>query len=320
MANTAVREDTLDERARAYVEDPLWRWRGLIRLGQDMVRDKVALAGAIIVVAVVGGAILAPFISPHDPTVGYIGQRLKGPGFVNEEGSRYILGTDQQGRDVLSRIIYGARVSLLVGVGVILVAGSVGTVAGLISGYYGGRIDDIIMRIVDTQTAFPGLLLALAIMAMIGPSVRNIIIVLSINGWMVFARITRGIMLTVREKDYIDAARLIGCRDLRIIFRHAFPNLISPVLTLITLELARIILAEASLSFLGFGIQPPESSWGLMIADGRNYITIAWWLVTFPGLSIAVTVFGVMTVANWLRTVTDPEQRVRAAPAGTGSG
>lgn len=313
-------ERAFDDTATAYVEDRLWRWRGLIRLGRDLLRDQVALIGAAIVVLVVGSAVFAPLISPHDPTSGYIGQRLKPPGFVNEEGELYVLGTDQQGRDILSRLIHGARVSMAVGLGVIAVAGTVGTVMGLISGYYGGRVDDIIMRVVDTQTAFPGLLLALVIMTMIGPSARNIIIVLSINGWMVFARITRGIMLTIRTKDYIDAARLIGCNDLRIMFRHAFPNLISPTLTLITLELARIILAEASLSFLGLGIQPPESSWGLMIADGRNYITIAWWLVTFPGVAIAVTVFGVMTVANWLRTVTDPEQRVRAAPAGTGSG
>jgi len=320
MAETAEREYILDEAAVAYVEDPLWRWRGLIRLGHDLVRDRVALVGAIILLVAVASAVLAPLISPHDPAAGYIGQRLKPPGFVNEEGELYVLGTDQQGRDILSRLISGARVSMAVGIGVIALAGTVGTILGLISGYYGGRVDDLIMRIVDTQTAFPGLLLALVIMAMIGPSARNIIIVLSINGWMVFARITRGIMLTIREKDYIDAARLIGAGDFRIMFRHAFPNLISPVLTLITLELARIILAEASLSFLGLGIQPPESSWGLMIADGRDYITIAWWLVTFPGAAIAVTVFGVMTVANWLRTVTDPEQRVRAAPAGTGSG
>ena len=310
----------LDDAALAYVEDPLWRWRGLIRLGRDLLRDKVALMGAAIVFITVAAAVFAPLVSPHDPAAGYIGQRLKPPGFVNEEGELYLFGTDQQGRDILSRLIFGAQVSMTIGIGVIAVAGTAGTVLGLISGYYGGRTDDLIMRIVDTQTAFPGLLLALVIITMIGPSARNIIIVLSINGWMVFARITRGIMLTIREKDYIDAARLVGCSDARIMFRHAFPNLISPTLTLITLELARIILAEASLSFLGLGIQPPASSWGLMIADGRKYITVAWWLVTFPGIAIAITVFGVMTVANWLRTVTDPEQRVRAAPTGTGSG
>jgi peptide/nickel transport system permease protein len=320
MAHAVKSQFMLDDQAAAYVEDPLWRWRGLIRLGRDLLRDKVALGGAIIVFLVLASATLAPLIAPHDPGAGNIAQRLQPPGFVNEQGQRYILGTDQQGRDILSRAIFGARVSMLVGIGVIVLAGSVGTVLGLVSGYYGGRVDDIIMRIVDTQTAFPGLLLALVIMTMIGPSVRNIILVLSINGWMVFARITRGIMLTIRQKDYIDAARLVGARDSRIMFRHAFPNLMSPTLTLITLELARIILAEASLSFLGLGIQPPQSSWGLMIADGRNYISIAWWLVTFPGICIAVTVFGVMTVANWLRTVTDPEQRVRTTPAGTGSG
>ncbi|MCJ7619496.1 MAG: ABC transporter permease [Anaerolineae bacterium] len=320
MAHAVKTGFILDDQAAAYVEDPLWRWRGLIRLGRDLLRDKVALGGAIIVFVVLASATLAPLISPHDPAAGNIAQRLQPPGFVNEQGQRYILGTDQQGRDILSRAIHGARVSMLVGIGVIAMAGTVGTILGLVSGYYGGRVDDIIMRIVDTQTAFPGLLLALVIITMIGPSVRNIIIVLSINGWMVFARITRGIMLTIREKDYIDAARLVGARDSRIMFRHAFPNMMSPTLTLITLELARIILAEASLSFLGLGIQPPQSSWGLMIADGRNYITVAWWLVTFPGICIAITVFGVMTVANWLRTVTDPEQRVRATPAGTGSG
>jgi ABC-type dipeptide/oligopeptide/nickel transport system permease subunit len=320
MSETAATRFILDDQATAYVEDPLWRWRGLIRLGRDLLRDKVALAGALIVVVVLGSALFAPLVSPHDPAAGNIGQRLQPPGFVNEEGQRYILGTDQQGRDILSRVIFGARVSMIVGIGVIALAGTVGTVLGLVAGYYAGRVDDLIMRIVDTQTAFPGLLLALVIITMIGPSARNIVIVLSINGWMVFARITRGIMLTIREKDYIDAARLVGVGDTRIMFRHAFPNLMSPVMTLITLELARIILAEASLSFLGLGIQPPQASWGLMIADGRNYITVAWWLVTFPGICIGVTVFGVMTVANWLRTVTDPEQRVRAAPAGTGSG
>jgi ABC-type dipeptide/oligopeptide/nickel transport system permease subunit len=320
MAGAVKTQFVLDDQATAYVEDPLWRWRGLIRLGRDLLRDKVALTGAILVFAMLSAAALAPVISPHDPAAGNIGQRLQPPGFVNEQGQRYILGTDQQGRDILSRAIHGARVSMTVGIGVIAVAGTVGTILGLISGYYAGRVDDIIMRIVDTQTAFPGLLLALVIITMIGPSVRNIIIVLSINGWMVFARITRGIMLTLRQKDYIDAARLVGVRDSRIMFRHAFPNLMSPTMTLVTLELARIILAEASLSFLGLGIQPPQASWGLMIADGRNYITVAWWLVTFPGIFIAVTVFGVMTVANWLRTVTDPEQRVRTTPAGTGSG
>ncbi len=320
MADTVQKRFILDDQASTYVEDPLWRWRGLIRLGRDLLRDKVALTGAIIVFVVLTSAALAPLISPHNPAAGNIAQRLQPPGFVNAQGQLYILGTDQQGRDILSRAIHGARVSMVVAIGVIALAGTVGTVLGLMSGYYAGRVDDIIMRIVDTQTAFPGLLLALVIITMIGPSVRNIIIVLSINGWMVFARITRGIMLTIRHKDYIDAARLVGVPDSRIMFRHAFPNLMSPTLTLITLELARIILAEASLSFLGLGIQPPQSSWGLMIADGRNYITVAWWLVTFPGICIAVTVFGVMTVANWLRTVTDPEQRVRTTPAGTGSG
>ncbi len=167
------------------------------------------------------------------------------------------------------------------------------------------------MRLTDVQTAFPGLLLALVILTMIGPSVENIIVVLAINGWMVYARMTRGIMLSLREVPFIEAARTIGCRNGRIIFRHALPNLISPLLTLSMLEMARIILAEASLSFLGLGIQPPDASWGLMIAEGRKYFVTAWWLVTFPGLAIALTVFGINLVASWLRVVSDPYQRYR---------
>jgi peptide/nickel transport system permease protein len=182
-------------------------------------------------------------------------------------------------------------------------------VVGLVSGFYGGVVDNVLMRVVDLQTAFPGLLVALAIITMIGPSVQNIIIVLSINGWMVYARMIRGTALGLRNSLFVDAARSIGARNGRIIFLHMLPNLASPLITLATLELARIILAEAVLSFLGMGIQPPASSWGLMINEGHSYITMAWWLVTFPGIAIALTVLSVNLVATWLRAISDPMQR-----------
>ncbi len=287
------------------------RWvRDLQHLLAELSRDRVALLGLVIMVGVVAMAVFAPVLAPHDPTEVNISQRLMPPAWDAQGSAQYLLGTDQLGRDILSRIIFGSRVSLVIGIGVVLIAGSFGILLGLISGFYGGRIDEVLMRITDIQTAFPGLLLALTIITMIGPSVQNLIIVLAINGWMVYARITRGIMLSLRELPYMDAARVIGCRNRRIILLHALPNLMSPLLTLSTLELARIILAEATLSFLGLGVQPPDASWGLMIADGHDYIARAWWLVTLPGLAIALTVFGVNLVASWLRVYSDPTQRI----------
>ncbi len=287
------------------------RWlRDLQHLLAELSRDRVALLGLVIMVGVVAMALFAPALAPHDPTQVNISQRLMPPAWDAQGNAQYLLGTDQLGRDILSRIIFGSRVSLVIGIGVVLIAGSFGIFLGLISGFYGGRMDEVLMRITDIQTAFPGLLLALTIITIIGPSVENLIIVLAINGWMVYARITRGIMLSLRELPYMDAARVIGCRNRRIILLHALPNLMSPLLTLSTLELARIILAEATLSFLGLGVQPPDASWGLMIADGHDYISRAWWLVTLPGLAIALTVFGVNLVASWLRVYSDPTQRI----------
>jgi len=297
---------------RAIIEEERFPfWRNLWKLIRDLSRDRVATMGVLIVFIVVFAAVAAPLVAPYDPTKQNLAKRLTPPSWALGGDAKYWLGTDQLGRDILSRIVYGGRVSLTVGLSVVAIAGAFGISIGLISGYFGGRTDDILMRLTDIQTAFPGLLLALTIITMIGPSVRNIIIVLSINGWMVYARITRGIMLSLRETPFVDAALVIGCRHGRIIFRHALPNLLSPLLTLTTLELARIILAEASLSFLGLGVQPPAASWGLMIADGHQYITRGWWLVTFPGLAIALTVFGVNLVASWLRTYSDPTQRYR---------
>ncbi len=274
-----------------------------------LLQDKVALVAAIFLLVLVLSSIFAPYVAPHDPTEQDLSHRLWPPAWQETGTWDHVLGTDQLGRDILSRMIFGSRISLVVGLCVALVAGGVGTVVGLVSGYYGGRLDNVLMRLVDLQTAFPGLLVALAIITMIGPSVRNIIIVLSINGWMVYARMIRGTTLGLRNSLFVDAARSIGARDGRIIFLHMLPNLASPLITLATLELARIILAEAVLSFLGMGIQPPASSWGLMINEGHAYITMAWWLVTFPGIAIALTVLSVNLVATWLRAISDPMQR-----------
>jgi len=283
--------------------------RGAASLLYRLTQDKVALAATIYLLLLLLSAAFAPHIAPHDPTQQDLSHRLWPPAWTEKGTVDHLLGTDQLGRDILSRMIFGSRVSLTVGMCVVLVAGGVGTTLGLIAGYYGGRIDNLIMRLVDLQTAFPGLLVALAIITMIGPSVRNIIIVLSINGWMVYARMIRGTTLALRNSLFVDAARSIGCRSRRIIFLHMLPNLASPLITLGTLELARIILAEAVLSFLGLGIQPPASSWGLMINEGHTYITLAWWLVTFPGIAIALTVLSINLVATWLRALTDPLQR-----------
>jgi peptide/nickel transport system permease protein len=276
---------------------------------EDLVHDRVALLGACGIALLIILAVFAPAIAPHDPTQQSLRARLLPPVWAEEGAPEYLLGTDQLGRDLLSRIIYGARTSMVIGLSVVIVTAVFGTLTGVIAGYYGGAVDNIIMRWVDIQTAFPGLLVAITIIAMIGPSMRNLIIVLAINGWMIFARIVRGITLSQREQAFVKAAQVTGSGDGRIIFVHILPNLISPVLTIFVMEMARIILAEAALSFLGLGIQPPDSSWGLILAQGRDYIVRAWWLVTFPGIAIALTVLFINMVAGWMRSVSDPQQR-----------
>ena len=275
----------------------------------ELWRDKAGLLGVIFLVVLVLSAIFAPLIAPHAPETQSLSDRLLPPVWGEGGEWSHVLGTDALGRDVLSRIIYGARISLLVGVAVVAVAGIFGVVMGLIAGYAGGRTDRIIMGVVDTQVAFPGLLLALIILAVVGPSITAVILVLSFNGWMVYARMTRSTVLTVRETPYVEAAEMVGCKPRRVIFKHILPNLTAGLMTLGVLEFARIVLAEAALSFLGLGIQPPATSWGLDVSNGRQYIFTAWWLVTFPGMAIALTVLAVNLVASWLRVVADPQER-----------
>jgi peptide/nickel transport system permease protein len=287
----------------------LEKMQSLRSLGLELWRDKAGFAGAFILTGLMIMTITAPVLSPFDPTDQDLGSRLKPPAWCDKGTWSHILGTDHLGRDVFSRVIHGARVSLFVGVCVVLIAGAFGTFLGLIAGYFRGRIDSIIMRWIDTQVAFPGLLLALIILAVIGPSLMTVIIVLSINGWMVYGRMARSATLSIRETAYVEAAEIIGCRSSRIIFRHVLPNLTSSLLTLAVLEFARIVLAEAALSFLGLGIQPPATSWGLDVASGKDYMFRAWWLVTFPGIAISVTVLAINLLAGWLRLIADPQER-----------
>lgn len=286
----------------------------------ELWQDKAGLFGLVVVCGLVVLAVAAPLLAPHSPVAPDLTNRLTPPAWQDGGTWTHVLGTDALGRDVLSRLIYGSRISLLVGISVVAIAGVFGTVLGLLAGYFGGRWDSVVMRWVDTQLAFPGLLLALVILTVIGPSVTTVIVVLAINGWMVYARIVRGTVLSVKEAAYVEAADIVGARSGRIIFRHILPNLASPLLTIGVLEFARIILAEAALSFLGLGIQPPQMSWGLDVAIGRDYIQSAWWLITFPGIAIALVVLGVNLFASWLRVAADPQEREKRFAAGSGGG
>jgi ABC-type dipeptide/oligopeptide/nickel transport system permease subunit len=285
-----------------------WRQR-LHSLSRELWQDKTGLLGVALITVLIFMALAAPLLAPHDPTAQDLRARLKPPAWSAKGSWNHVLGTDHLGRDVLSRVIYGSRVSLLVGTAVVLIAGTFGVVMGLFAGYRGGRTDSFIMRWIDTQVAFPGLLLALIILAVIGPSMTTVIIVLSLNGWMVYGRLIRSAVLSVRQTPYVEAAEIIGCSSRRVIFRHILPNLTSPLLTLAILEFARIVLAEAALSFLGLGIQPPATSWGLDVAAGKDYIFRAWWLVTMPGIAISITVLAVNLVASWMRLISDPQER-----------
>jgi peptide/nickel transport system permease protein len=263
-------------------------------------RDGAALAGAIIVGAAIAVATLAPALAPGDPIKNSLLDRLTPP------NAQHVLGTDTLGRDVASRLLYGARVSLIVGLSAALLAGALGIALGLLSGWYRGWVDDLVMRVGDVQLAFPVLVLAVAVLAVLGGSLANLIIVLGLTSWITYARIVRGEVLTLRERDFVAAARALGARDAWILRRHLLPNVLPPITVVATFSVARTIIAEASLSFLGLGIPAPQPSWGSMLDEGRNYITTGWWLALFPGLAILVLVLGINLVGDWLRDVLDP--------------
>ena len=292
------------------------------QLVQAFFNDPITVLSGLFLLLVVLSVMLAPIVAPHDPNDRQVGLRHVAPfsaGTANDrsvsppvkEDRFYILGTDHLGRDMLSRLFYGGRISIAVGVLGVLVSGFIGVFLGLVAGYYRGLVDDIIMRAVDVFMSIPLLFLALMVLYILGSSFTNIIIVFAVARWMLYCRVTRGVVLALREQAFVEAAKAIGCKDERIIARHILPNLITPILTLAVLDVPRNILTESSLSFLGFGIQPPESSWGLMLASGRQYITSAWWVVVMPGMAIFLTALSFNLLGVWLRAVSDPLQRWR---------
>ena len=272
---------------------------------------RTALFGLIVVLLVVVTALAAPLLSPFDPVEQDLGDlRLKAPGFRDAAGRVHPLGTDHLGRDLLARVIYGARPALLVGSAAVVISGLIGLAAGLVAGYFGGRTDDVLMRLADVQLAFPFILLAIAVIGVLGPSLKTIIIVIGVSSWVVYARIVRGAVLTLREREFVQAALALGSGDGRVLLRHILPNALTPWLVVATLDMARVIVIESALSFLGLGVQPPTPTWGGMLADGRVYISTAWWLATFPGLAILVTVLGINLFGDGLRDTLDPRLKV----------
>jgi peptide/nickel transport system permease protein len=230
-------------------------------------KDPMALVASIFLLCIVVVSLAAPVLAPNGEAAGKLSERLQAPSLPQDGATTHLLGTDQQGRDVLSRLIWGGRVSLTVGFTVVAVAGAFGTLMGLISGYFGGVTDMVIMRVVDVQSSFPGLLVALTFVMVLGPGQRNLIYALTFNGWMIHAQMARSQVLTVRESSMVEALRAIGCSSRQILFSHILPNVVSPLITTYVLEIAHMIIAECTMSFLGYGIQPPQASWGLMIGE-----------------------------------------------------
>lgn len=263
----------------------------------------LSLAGLFIIVALIVTAIVAPYVAPYDPIATAPLERLKSPSRAHP------LGTDQLGRDILSRLLFGAQISLRIAGIVALFAGVSGTIIGLLCGYFGGIIDDLLMRITDIFMAFPQLILAMAISSALGPSLENVIIAISMTEWTVFARVARSRAVAIREETYVEAARAVGASRWRILFRHVLPLSLSPIIVQLSLEMGGIIRTAASLGFLGLGAQPPTPEWGVMVTDGRRYLPGQWWVSTFPGLAIFFTVLGFNLLGDGIRDVLDPRLR-----------
>jgi peptide/nickel transport system permease protein len=282
-------------------------WVAFVR---RLARRRTALFGLVVVAVAVATALAAPWLTVFDPVEQNIADRLKPPGWRDEAGRLHPLGTDQLGRDLFARVVAGARPALLVGAAAVLISGVIGMVVGLVAGYFGGRVDDLLMRVADVQLAFPFILLAIAVIGVVGPSLATIIVVIGVSSWVVYARIVRGTALSLREREFVQAALALGSGDVRILARHILPNALTPWLVVATLDMARVIVIESALSFLGLGVQPPTPTWGGMLADGRVYISTAWWLATFPGLAILITVLGINLFGDGLRDTLDPRLKV----------
>lgn len=279
-------------------------WRSLVRKGWP-------LFAILILLIVTFAAITGPSIAPKDPNRQNIIQRLQPPMVEDRAGIvQFPLGTDALGRDVLSRLIYGARVSLLVGLVAVLIGGTLGTALGMIAGYFGGRTDAIIMRLADIQLAFPFILLAIMFLVVLGSGVLNLILILGIGQWVTYARIARGQTLSQREKEYVEAARALGARGASVIFKTILPNILAPLIVIASFNVASVILSEAALSFLGLGVPPTTPTWGGMLAESREQLLAGrWWLAVFPGVAIALTVLAFNILGDWLRDHLDPRLR-----------
>ncbi len=273
----------------------LWR-----KSFQRLLRNRTAVIGAILLIFILLISIFAPLVATHSPTDQSLRDQLKPP------SSEHYFGTDDLGRDVFSRVVHGSRISLLVGIGVMILRGVVGITVGMIAGFMGGRIDTILMRIADAVISFPGILLALAIMAIWGAGLVNVIIALSVVGWPQFARLVRAEVLSLREREYVEAARGLGLSDVGIMARHIFPNILPLIIVYASLTISAPIVSEAALSFLGLGIQPPDVSWGRMLSGAQRYMRVAWWMATIPGLAITITVLSFNLLGDGLRDALDP--------------
>ena len=275
---------------------------------QGLRRNPTILLGGAVLLVLVLASVFAPLLAPADPIRAGFATRVRPPSILGYD-SGFILGSDNLGRDVLSRILYGGRISLLVAAQGVIGAGIVGVALGLISGYVGGWLDDLIQRIVDVQLSFPVIMLAIAFIAVVGTSQAALVGVLMVSGWVIYARTVRASVLAVKHNDYVQAAHALGASGTRIVVRHLLPNVTAPIIVVATVQLATMLLLESGLSFLGLGIQPPTPSWGKMLAEGRDYLGNAWWLSTMPGIAISLAVLGANLLGDGVRDLLDPNLR-----------
>jgi peptide/nickel transport system permease protein len=273
------------------------------RLAARTLRNPLTLAGLLIISLLVVLAFVAPAIAPYDPLKTNTLQRLQPP------SDAHVFGTDQLGRDLFSRVLYGTRISLRIAILTAVVALAIGGPLGIVSGYFKGRLDLLLMRVTDMFMAFPRLILAMAIAAALRPTLENVVIAISLAAWPAYARLARSVAMALREENYIEAARGLGASQSRILARHVLPGVVSPVVIQVSLDMGNILLTAAGLGFIGFGAQPPTPEWGLMISEGRNYITSQWWLSTFPGIAISLVVLGFNLLGDGIRDVLDPRLR-----------
>jgi peptide/nickel transport system permease protein len=279
----------------------------LQRLAQGLRRAPII--PLVIIVAFVSTAVLADVLTSHSPVKVSLPKRLRPPAWVDGGSWTHPLGTDTLGRDILTRLIYGARVSLLVAALTLILGGGLGVALGLLAGYHGGRLESLIMRAADITMAFPIILFAILLVSILGGGLLNVVISVAIVLWARYARVVRGEVLAIMQRDFIARARINGCSSLRIIRIHLFPNVLNTLMVLLSLQVGWLIIVESSLSFLGAGVPPPTPTWGAMIADGRDYITRAWWVSLFPGVAIMLTVLAFNLFGDWLRDTLDPRQR-----------